>query len=406
MMEFSRGVRGSMEAAFSTGVLASRSTIFSPNKISGAKEQYEDFWKKTLDSRDAVNAQNKLDADIEAAARRNRARMLLRQRAQRRAERQAQLAEDQAASAMGEDAMLAMKGRLNAKGSKRLAMAGLQAARLMGTDTAVGSAAGVGLSAFYGVQEAARALGSSMLQAGGIVAVFGASLYSVTKAVSEYNRMVKAQKQAEESGKAADAVENATTKAFSDFLSKMRSQGKISDDDYVRLIGFQGMKGSREQRNAAIAEIRKRFGGQASVEEMKAMERANRAESEPDEKKRKKLLEGIRYEAELAKAAEVLGDWAKASDAQKAANKALVASIHAKHKANVAEIERDSLPEKISSSSKPASDSLVSVGNFLGSSMRDLIADQALRVARDQLSVLRSIDGKMKPGTGATGFPA
>ncbi|MEY4387927.1 MAG: hypothetical protein RLY20_3210 [Verrucomicrobiota bacterium] len=58
------------------------------------------------------------------------------------------------------------------------------------------------------------------------------------------------------------------------------------------------------------------------------------------------------------------------------------------------------------SAKKTASDSLVSVGNFLGASMRDVIADQALRVARDQLSVLRSIDGKMKPGTGATGFPA
>lgn len=71
---WSRGVRGAMDSALGASARRQSATLFNKSEIVSQAQQYSDFWQKAL-----------LDRDIETASRSNRARQLLRQRAEARA---------------------------------------------------------------------------------------------------------------------------------------------------------------------------------------------------------------------------------------------------------------------------------------------------------------------------------
>ncbi len=98
----------------------SQSTVFNPRGAMGKEAEYSAWWSSQL----ALQGQNRTDAEVEAASRRNQARRLMRERAEARTAREAQAAEasvfNRATSMIGSHAMAFMSFAALEEGARHI----------------------------------------------------------------------------------------------------------------------------------------------------------------------------------------------------------------------------------------------------------------------------------------------
>jgi hypothetical protein len=246
------------------------------------------------------------------------------------------------------------QARQQSRGGRQLAEAGGKASRLAGAAAGmpglgeVGGFAAIAASAFFGLKEAASALGTGMLRAGALVAVFAATIYSLKTLYTEaYDKLQSALDDQLRTQVDSMNEERDAEKAYRKVLDENRKS--LSETDYKRL-----RKGITSGDRGAMAEVRQRFGGTELNKDLaKQLVRA-RIEAMPDGAAKSVAMENYRADQERAKVREQIGE--APSQATQAVARQLFAAINQESANKLAEINKRQLEElqKINTNTKGA----------------------------------------------------